>query len=196
MFCNLVCRIFKNRVSENEERGAKTADLLRVDENIENECVSNLKSTEIQSMSEVERNMIKNLCKYSKSTAPKLFTMNGTEMWCKIIDVYDGDTVDILFYMQSELRHNKMRLYGIDTPELKPLKNISNREDIIQKAHSAKSYLQSIVLDKIVYVRFVNEEKYGRLMGYLYLSKEQQKISVNQMLIDSGHAVEYFGGKK
>lgn len=193
MFCNLVCRIFKNRV---DEHVAENHDIKRVDENIENECVSNFKPTEIESMSDAERQMIKNLSKYSKSTAPKLFTMNGTEIWCKIIDVYDGDTVDILFYMQSELRHNKMRLYGIDTPELKPLKSISNREDIIQKAHSAKSYLQSIVLDKIVYVRFVNEEKYGRLMGHIYLSKEQQKISVNQMLVDSGHAVQYFGGKK
>lgn len=139
---------------------------------------------------------ILNLNKYCKSSAPKLHTMNGKELWCKIIDVYDGDTVDIIFYSGKELVHHKFRLYGIDTPELKPLKNISNRNEIIEKAKEAKLYLETLVLNKIVYIRFKNEEKYGRLMGNIYFTKSENQKSINQMMIDSGLAVEYYGQKK
>jgi endonuclease YncB( thermonuclease family) len=139
---------------------------------------------------------ILNLNKYSKSSAPKLHTMNGKELWCKIIDVYDGDTVDIIFYSGKELVHHKFRLYGIDTPELKPLKNISNRNEIIEKAKEAKLYLEKLVLNKIVYIRFKNEEKYGRLMGNIYFTKSENQKSINQKMIDSGLAVEYYGQKK
>jgi endonuclease YncB( thermonuclease family) len=145
---------------------------------------------------EAEAFTILNLNKYCKSSAPKLHTMNGKELWCKIIDVYDGDTVDIIFYMANELLHYKFRLYGIDTPELKPLKIIANRNEIIERAKEAKLYLETLVLNKIVYIRFKNEEKYGRLMGNIYFSKSENQKSINQMMIESGFAVEYYGQKK
>lgn len=143
-----------------------------------------------------ELNQILELNKYSKTSAPKLHTMNGRELWCKVIDVYDGDTVDIIFFQSNELLHYKLRLYGIDTPELKPLKSMTNRDNVIERARDAKKKLESLVLNKVVYVRFKNEEKYGRLMGDIYLSKSPGKKSVNQMMLDCGMAVPYFGQKK
>jgi endonuclease YncB( thermonuclease family) len=92
--------------------------------------------------------------------------------------------------------HYKFRLYGIDSPELKPLKIIENRTDIIDSANRSKKFLESLILNKIVYIKFKNEEKYGRLMGIIYFSKNENEKSVNQIMIDNGYAIEYFGGKK
>jgi endonuclease YncB( thermonuclease family) len=172
MFCNYLLKLLKCANSETETE------------------------SDIGAPTKEESEIIARLSKYNQSSSPKVFTMNGKEKWCKVINVYDGDTVDIIFYNTDELMHYKLRLYGIDTPELKPLKSISNRDEIIAKAQSAKKYLETLIQNKIVYVRFCNEEKYGRLMGSIYLSKKSSEISVNQMLVDAGHAKEYFGGKK
>lgn len=137
------------------------------------------------------------LSRVDTNNAPKLFTMNGTERWCKVIQVYDGDTVNIVFVEKSgELRHHKLRLFGIDSPELKPSKNLENRDVVISKAQMARDFLCALILDRIVYVRFKNEEKFGRMMGDIFLSENPSDVSVNRLLVDSGHAVEYFGGKK
>lgn len=134
---------------------------------------------------------------YTKENAPKLFTMNGQSKWCKVIDVYDGDTINIVFSMGGQIVHHKMRLAGIDTPEMKPLKTTPNRDAVIENAKKAKAYLESHILDKIVWIEFCSEEKYGRLMGVIYLDRQKvQSQSVNKMMIDNGHAKKYNGGKK
>lgn len=141
-------------------------------------------------------------------TAPKLHSMKGQTRLCKVIDVYDGDTVDIIFLNHDEIQHHKLRLFGIDCPEMKPLKALENRNEIIQSAIKARDFLRELMLDKIVCVFFFNEEKFGRLMGNIYLIESDDRElngqkyvtyhqkSVNQLMIEHGHAKEYFGGKK
>jgi endonuclease YncB( thermonuclease family) len=128
------------------------------------------------------------------SNAPGLYSLNGKIRWCKVIDIYDGDTVNIIFLENNEIQHHKFRLYGIDTPEIKPLKKLENRQEIIDLAQKSKEFLKNLILDKIVFVKFHKEEKYGRLMGEMYVDPNGK--SVNQLMIESGHAKEYFGGKK
>jgi micrococcal nuclease len=126
---------------------------------------------------------------------PPLYTLDGHEKWARVVDVYDGDTINIIFYVGSELQHHKFRLYGIDTPEMRPLKSVENREQVIDAAKKCKKYLESIILDKTVYIRFRKEEKYGRLMGDIYLDNLFSN-SVNKMMVENNFAKEYFGGKK
>ena len=38
--------------------------------------------------------------------------------------------------------------------------------------------------------------KYGRILGEIVVDKEHGTYNVNQMLINEGHAKEYFGGKR
>lgn len=126
--------------------------------------------------------------------APALYSLSGKSKWCKVIDIYDGDTINLIFVENHELQHHKFRLYGIDTPEIKPLRNAENRQQIIDAAKKAREYLKSLILDKIVFVKFTKEEKYGRLMGELFTEPNGQ--SINQLMIESGHANFYNGGKK
>lgn len=130
---------------------------------------------------------------------PELFTMKGKKKWCRIVDVYDGDTITILYFNDvycKDIRKEKFRLYGVDTPELKPLKTAENREMIIDKAKEAKNYLSDLILNKTVYISFTEEEKYGRRMGTIYLSNSPYEKSVNDLLVEKGHAKKYYGGKK
>ena len=69
-----------------------------------------------------------------------------------VIKVYDGDTITIaskLPYNDSPLYRLSVRLNGIDTPEMKPSKNLPNREEHIKKAHEAKDFLSNLILNKI-----------------------------------------------
>jgi endonuclease YncB( thermonuclease family) len=132
-------------------------------------------------------NKYKDITKYN---CPPLFTMKGKKLYCKVIDVYDGDTCNIVFELNNELLHYKLRLYGINSKELKPSKNLENREQYIIEARLAKEALENKVLNKVVYIEFVQEEKFGRLMGTIY-STNNKTININEEMVKEGHAV-YF----
>ncbi len=116
-----------------------------------------------------------------------------------IIDVYDGDTVTAVSFLEGhddKLFKVKFRLDKIDTPEMRS-RNPTEREYAIK----AKEYLSNMVLNKLVYCE-VNEtakDQYGRLLTTLYVvdrdGKHPEK-SVNQLMIDNGHARHYSGGHK
>jgi endonuclease YncB( thermonuclease family) len=131
----------------------------------------------------------------------KPFTFNGIIIKCKVQHVYDGDTVSIVFNHRGifDLRH--LRMYGYDSPEMKPLKTIENRELHIQAAHKCRDIMIQLVQDKIFYVHFMKEDKYGRLLGHLYPitnsnTPEEKIISINTQMIQNGFGKEYQGGKK
>jgi micrococcal nuclease len=102
----------------------------------------------------------------------------------KIIDVYDGDTVtamvDLGFLHFQEM---KLRLYGIDTPELR---GEEKPQGII-----VRDILRTMVLDKEVTIRSYKDKqgKYGRYLANIVL---EDGLDVNQWLVDNGHAKEYF----
>jgi endonuclease YncB( thermonuclease family) len=129
--------------------------------------------------------------------------------------VYDGDTITILvpiklhiynmissdqidFYSDSNnsniINFNKikLRLHGIDTPEIKPLKNILNREEHIIKAKEARDFLSNIILNKIIKVEFLSNDKYGRPLAKIY----KDDIYLNNLMIEKGYAKQYDGGTK
>jgi endonuclease YncB( thermonuclease family) len=126
----------------------------------------------------------------NKNNCPPLFTMKGKKLLCKVIDVYDGDTCNIVFELNKEVLHYRFRLFGINCKELKPSKNLENREEYIKLAKDAKKALEDKVLNKICYIEFVEEEKFGRLMGTIY-SDEKKTINYNELMIKDGHAVCY-----
>ncbi len=86
----------------------------------------------------------------------------------------------------------RIRIYGIDTPEMKPSKNLPNREEHIKKAHQAKDYLSFMVLNKIIYCEFMQNDKYGRPLAKLYY----QNKSISDIMIENGFAKPYDGGTK
>ena len=101
----------------------------------------------------------------------------------KIIDVYDGDTVtaivDLGFLHFQEM---KLRLYGIDTPEL--------RGDEKEAGIVVRDLVREMILNKDVEIHSYKDKqgKYGRYLANLIVDG----LDVNQWLVDNGHAKSYF----
>tara|TARA_B110000046_G_C12760347_1_gene300608 strand:+ start:256 stop:597 length:342 start_codon:yes stop_codon:yes gene_type:complete len=109
-----------------------------------------------------------------------------------VVDVYDGDTVTIVLYNKFGYEKHKLRMFGYDSPEMKPRLNIANRDIEIKKAKKAKLYLSNIVLNKIVTFESMGYDKYGRLLGKLFYNGTE----LNKLMIQKGHGYQYYGGTK
>lgn len=126
-----------------------------------------------------------------------MFSLEGKIKLCRVVNIYDGDTCKVVFRMNDEINRWNVRMTGYDTPEMRPPKSQANREIEIAAAKQAKSYLQSLIMNpgQLVYIKCGEFDKYGRLLGEIYIKKDDKK-SVNQMMIDQGHGYAYNGGTK
>lgn len=127
-----------------------------------------------------------------------LFSLEGFFCECKVVDVYDGDTCKVVFPLHDKLYRWNVRLDGYDTPEMRPRKNKPNREQEITAAKEAKKFLKDLVMkssEQLVYIKCKEFDKYGRLLADLFVCQDD-KCSVNQMMIDNGYGYVYNGGKK
>jgi endonuclease YncB( thermonuclease family) len=100
----------------------------------------------------------------------------------EVIHVYDGDTITIVSKLPFLIR-----LAGIDCAEIK-----GKTEKEQKLAQEAKSALQKLILNKVVVLKNLKTEKYGRVLADVYLGD----LHVNQWLLDNKYAVPYSGGKK
>ena len=112
----------------------------------------------------------------------------------KVIKVVDGDTIDADIDLGFDISLTKrVRLSGVDTPEsrttdLKEKKlGLESKEWLKHKLEFAKDVLIKTELPD-------STEKYGRILGNLYVNNEA--LSLNQQMIDEGYALAYDGGTK
>ena len=115
-----------------------------------------------------------------------------------IIDRWvDGDTVDVDIDLGFGvwLKDQRVRLYGINTPE-------SRTRDLEEKklGLAAKDYCvnfcpegETAILKTKTYDA---KGKYGRILGEIWSDKEYSDQSLNEYLVERGHAVRYYGGKR
>lgn len=126
---------------------------------------------------------------FTKYEGVKKFSFDGLKKFVYVSSVYDGDTITIIFNHNGHKIKLSCRFLGIDTPELRT-KDLSEKK----KGYAAKYYLQERVLEKIKYVEFLQNEKYGRTLIRIYDKKQyfkKNKYSINQEMIDKKHAVPY-----
>ena len=105
----------------------------------------------------------------------------------RVVDVYDGDTcrVDIDLGFNTFLRREKIRLSGINAPELRG----KEREAGLK----SRDYLRELILDKDIYLETEKDRKgkYGRYLGTIWVKDENNRyINVNEKLVQEGYAVE------
>ena len=112
----------------------------------------------------------------------------------KVLKVVDGDTIDVDIDLGFSISYTqRVRLAGIDTPE-------SRTRDKKEKALGleAKDKLKKAIdaATKIVIKteKPDSSEKYGRILGWVFL--DDNKVSINQTLIDEGYAWGYMGKTK
>ena len=111
------------------------------------------------------------------------------------MDVYDGDTVKVVFYFHDELYRWNVRLYGINTPEMRTSTLNPLRNSIKANAIKSRDYLKSLFekTNNLVYIECGDFDKYGRLLGTFFYKDilSLYDESINYEMIHSGHAKEY-----
>jgi endonuclease YncB( thermonuclease family) len=137
-------------------------------------------------------------------------TYTGIYKYCRFSNVYDGDTADIYFFDEFKVVRRPFRFYGYDSAEIKPLKSASNRDEIKIQAHEDLKFLAVLLVNSKCVVKFMDNEKYGRMMGQVWkindssipehlLMSHPELIEDNNIasiMIKSGHGKPYYGGSK
>ena len=105
------------------------------------------------------------------------------EYFAKVVKVYDGDTitVDVDLGFGVWLRKQKIRLVGINTPEVRG----EEREEGLK----SRDWLREKILDKQITLRTAKDRKgkYGRWLGAVIL----HSTNINQEMISLGLAEKY-----
>lgn len=112
----------------------------------------------------------------------------------QVVKVVDGDTIDVVIDLGFDIMFaSRVRLAGIDTPE-------SRTTDKKEKALGleSKKYLSDRLKDAknivIKTEKMNSSEKYGRILGWLYVNGEGNSLNVE--MIEKGYAWGYLGDTK
>ena len=100
-----------------------------------------------------------------------------------VVSVYDGDTitVDIDLGFGAKLEAQKIRLFGIDAPEIRG----ATRPQGIAARDALRDKIEGMTVTLKTYKD--KRGKYGRWLGHVFLGEE----SVNTWLVNEGYAIEY-----
>ena len=109
----------------------------------------------------------------------------------EVLRVVDGDTVDVDIDLgfSTWLKKQRIRLYGIDTPE-------SRTSDDVEKIYgnAAKNYLIKWTGAGELTIKTHKDAKgkFGRILGEIWTFD----TNINKKMIEEHHAVEYHGQSK
>lgn len=113
----------------------------------------------------------------------------------KLVKVVDGDTVDVDIDLGFgiQLTNERVRIMGIDTPE-------SRTSNKVEKVFglAAKNRLAELLAEDCILITTENKKgedevgKFGRVLGDFQIGDK----SVTQIMIEEGHAADYYGGSK
>ena len=135
------------------------------------------------------------------------------EYQCELIKVVDGDTIDCFIDLGFNLKTKKrVRYMGIDTWESRT----RDKEEKV-KGLAAKARNKELLEGGVFKLKSFGTGKFGRVLGEIFVDPEivgehinecianddseidldhDGWVSVNDILIEEGHAYKYFGGKK
>ena len=125
--------------------------------------------------------------------ARKKKEINKYEYKAKLQRVVDGDTCDALIDLGFNTWVKKrIRFKSVDTWECRTRNLEEKKKGLAAKAY-VKDLLENSDEGKFA-LRSYGTGKYGRVLGELFVKGETK--SLNDLLIENGHAYEYEGGKK
>ena len=111
-----------------------------------------------------------------------------------VVKVVDGDTVDVDIDLGFSvwLKKQRVRLYGLDTPESRTRDKEEKKYGLLAKA----KVLEHCPIGSKIKVKTQkgkSKGKYGRILGELISEKS---VNVNKFLIDNNYGVDYHGFSK
>ncbi|CAB4014098.1 Hypothetical predicted protein [Paramuricea clavata] len=144
-----------------------------------------------------------------KDNSVPRFTLKTVKRYAKVVSVYDGDTCDLVFYINTQNMNQdkpvryKCRMLGYDAPELeeKPSGELArgylthlctggdaHTHNAVENLRTEKRVQQKLDDNKnsLVYAEFGGPGKYGRQLVTLYqISKEEEDDSTSCDMVAS-----------
>ena len=122
-------------------------------------------------------------------------TLKGNEYIAKIVYIYDGDTMHVVFKEYDQYYRWNCRIMGVDTPELR-----TKNEKEKKAGYAIRDILREMLMNKIVKVKCDEFDKYGRLLLDVYIPAEltgtNEEQLLSEWLISNKYAYAYGGGTK
>ena len=100
-----------------------------------------------------------------------------------LVRVIDGDTIDVELDLGFGISYKtRLRLYGINCPEINT-----------EKGKKARTFVESVLTNRKFYVKTIKDRKgkYGRYLAIIFIIDNGDMESLNKMLANKGLAKEY-----
>jgi micrococcal nuclease len=119
----------------------------------------------------------------------KEFGLANKRIRAKVVDVYDGDTITLAFVFERTVYKKQCRVKGVDCAEIRS-KNTEEKETGLR----AKQRTTQLTYNTIIRAEFdKDEDKYGRLLAFVYLADGRR---LDEVLIEEGLGYPYSGEHK
>ncbi len=145
--------------------------------------------------------------KYDKSTHE--FTFKGTCTYARVVSLYDGDTMNVVFPYFNNFFKFSLRLNRIDTSEMRSENTsvqklaiearnvvfnlITGRSNIPASKKEIDDTLNTTVF--LVWIECMGFDKWGRILAEVKQHKESTH-NFSDILLQKGLAYQYYGGTK
>jgi len=140
------------------------------------------------------------------------FTLAGTTIRARVLDVYDGDTMTVALPWKGSCYRFKLRLLGINAEEIRgvdaetKVRALQARDRILElvtggefkpSAKCTRKVCRHALAHKpyLVTVQCNDFDKYGRVLARV-LTPGSQAVSVSDILVQEGLAREYMVTRK
>jgi micrococcal nuclease len=123
----------------------------------------------------------------SQTETTPMFSLKGYKTDAKVVKVYDGDTVHVVFSYFNTYYKWTCRIAHVDTPELR-----TKDPEEKKKGYEVRDKLRELIQGKIVQLTCHEFDKYGRLLVDIVIGD----VKVDEWLLSNGYAKKYEGGTK
>jgi len=140
--------------------------------------------------------------KRSDNNTP-FFCLENKFNLCKVVEVSEGNTCSVILNFKGELYKWIVKLETSITWLSSSQINLSDDKELdvstekgvfleIKNTRMTRDYLKRKVMNpsQLVYIKCGKFDKYGRLLGKLFIKKNDTK-SVNQLMIEQGYGYIY-----
>ena len=127
----------------------------------------------------------------------KCFSFIGQSFIGIPANIYDGDTLSIIFVYNGIPVKYRCRALGYDSPEMKPLLSNPNREQEKKLALNSKERFIELLTkhpEKNIFIKCHEFDKYGRLLVEIWNNTDKE--SINTIMVNEGYGKPYTGGTK
>lgn len=124
------------------------------------------------------------------------FSFNGKQVVCRLVDIYDGDTVTVIMLINGKYWQYRIRTDGINTPEIRTLdldekeKGFKARQRVIEllcgedtslTPESSKKEIQAYLKENIVLVwlKCYDFCNFGRILADVYSYNQETGVGQN-----------------